>query len=166
LGVSLVVGSAACGQGSAQAVDSSGLPTNRPVTEGDLQAFEVTHLVYPGSRLLTRVGADQTPTRPGEEPNPAYIGAILVATATSTQLYAWYDRQLTAKGYEPAPDYRLSSESSGQAWQIHKRLQVQVGVFTPAGVPPAAAGEQNPAGPGQIVYEALLVGYPPGLPDD
>jgi hypothetical protein len=44
-------------------------------------------------------------------------------------------------------------------------VQVQVGVFDPAALR-AATGMNVPAQPGVITYEAVIVGYPPGLPKD
>lgn len=143
--------------------DGSGLPADRPVKQADLLRYPQAHLYYPGSQLVKTVGADQTPTHPGEEPNPAYLGAILTVAASPPQLYDWYGRQLGGRGYVPAIDYRPSTQVSGQAWQSHHRLQVQVGVFDPVRLQ-ADQGIRVAVPPGTVVYEVILVGYPPGLP--
>jgi len=160
---------AACGSGSPSPatprLDASGLPVGQPVTQAEVARFPESRLQYPGSTVVRQVGASQTPTQPGEEPNPAYTGAILTAEATPSQLYAWYGAQLKARGFVPAVDYRPGSQTSGRAWQIHHRVQVQVGVFNPTFLRPDL-GIDVTLRPGDIAYEAVLVGYPPGLPKD
>lgn len=154
---------AGCHSSSQPSTDASGLPVDRPVRQTDLLRYPEVHLYYPGAHLVKTVGADQTPTRPGEEPNPAYIGAILTVAANPAQLYEWYGQQLNRQGFDSTVDFRPSTQVSGQAWQSHRRLQVQVGVFDPLRL----QGDQGvsvavPAG--TIVYEVILVGYAPGLP--
>jgi hypothetical protein len=85
------------------------------------------------------------------------------AVASPRQLYAWYSHQLAASGFTPAADYRPATEISGQAWQRHQRLEVQVGVFDPRGLQNSTGLAAVPP-PGGVVYEEVLVGYPPGLP--
>jgi hypothetical protein len=133
------------------------------VTRADLRVRPESHLFFPGSTIVAHVGADQTPTRAGEEPNPAYIGAVLIVGATSSQLYAWYGSRLQPRGFRPVTDYRLASQTSGRAWQIHHREQVQVGVFDP-GLLKIDGRSSVVVAAGSIVYELDLVGYPPGLP--
>lgn len=148
---------------SARHVDASGLPTNRPVLRSDLTGFSESRLRYPGSHLVMAVGADQSPTRPGEEPNPAYVGGIYTVRATAAQLYQWFQVELSHDGFSPAADFRPSTETSGQAWQRFRRLQVQVGVLDPQRLR-ADQGVELTLPQGAIAYEELLVGYPPGLP--
>jgi hypothetical protein len=156
---------AACGPQPSPRTDTSGLPVDRPVTVADLARIPVGRLFFPGSTQVKPLGASQTPTRPGEEPNPAYSGAILVVVAAPEQMFAWYQSQLAGRGFRPADYYRLADQTSGQAWQIHHRVQVQVAVLDPAlleqqqGVSVAVHSDE-------IVYEAIVVGYPPGLPKD
>lgn len=154
-----------CSSAPLRSTDPSGLPTNRPVARADLLAIGGARLFYPSSTIVRRVGADQTPTSPGQEPNPAYTGAILTARATPDQLYAWYGSQLRARGFDPANAYRPASQTSARAWQIHHRLQVQVGVFDPGRLA-MDQGLVVPVPMGAVVYEMTLVGYPPGLPRD
>jgi hypothetical protein len=136
-----------------------------PVTRADLLKFPASRIVFPNSRLLRTVGADQTPTKPGEEPNPAYVGAILVAPTTPSHLYSWYDAALSDRGFRPATDFRLATQVSGQAWQSHRRKQVQIGVYDPALVR-SETGIDVVVPPGSVAYEEVFVGYPPGLPKD
>jgi hypothetical protein len=135
----------------------------RPVTEADLLGYPEARLYFPGSHLVKVVGADQSPTHPGEEPNPAFVGAILTVAATPSRLYDWYGTWLAGRGFTPATDYRPSTQTSGLAWQSHRRLQVQVGIFDPKRLESDQGLSVN-SPPGTIVYEELLVGYPPGLP--
>jgi hypothetical protein len=66
-------------------------------------------------------------------------------------LLAWYDQQLTARGYQRAAYYRPSDQDAGGAWTIpQSREQVQVGVYAPS----AGVGVV-----GSTVYEELLVSY-------
>jgi hypothetical protein len=123
------------------------------------------HLYLPGSTVLRPVGATQTPTHRGEEPNPAYTGAILTASASPAALYAWYAAALAARGYTAATPFPPATEISARAWQLHHRIQVQVGVINPA-LLHQDAGLSVSLRPGSIAYEAVLVGYPPGLPRD
>ncbi len=106
---------------------------------------------------------DQTPTHPGEEPNPAFTGAILVASTTPAALYRWYGTALDEHGFRPAPDFRPADQTSGQAWQRQTRLEVQVGVFNPVLLRQGRGVAVN-LQPGQVAYEAVVVGYAPGLP--
>jgi hypothetical protein len=157
------LGWTACGGPSAVKVDASGLPTNQPVTRSELQHFPESHLFYPGSTMVRQIGANQTPTSPGEEPDAAYTGAILTAPVSSTALFVWYATMLNGRGFTAAISHRLSTQTAGQAWQRHRRLQVQVGVFDPAALE-AATGIRVAVPSGTVVYESILVGYRPGLP--
>jgi hypothetical protein len=120
-------------------------------------------LRFPHSELVKVVGMDQTPTHPGEEPNPAFTGGILTATTTPAALYRWYESALDRLGFAPAPDFRPGDQTSGQAWQLHHRLEVQVGVFDPALLRDDARVKVT-LDSGRLAYEAVVVGYPPGLP--
>ena len=112
---------------------------------------------------MKSVGMDQTPNGDPQDPDPAYTGAILIAKTTSGELFAWYDSALTRKGFVPAPYFRPGDQTSGKAWQLHHRLQVQVGVFDPV-LLHASTGISARLSRGEIVYQAVLVGYLPGLP--
>ena len=142
---------AACGA-APPAVDGLGLPLHRPVTEQQLRHHRQSALLYPGSRPIRQVGADEH-AHPGDhEPDPAYAGVRATATVPAATLMAWYDQQLTARGYSRAAYYRPSDQNAGAAWTIpHSREQVQVGVYT---APSADVGTV-----GSTVYEQLLVSY-------
>jgi hypothetical protein len=156
---------AGCGGSAGVKIDASGLPTNRPVTQSDILRFPESHLYYPGSGVMRLVGASQSPTHPGEEPNTAYSGALLTAHTSPGSLFAWYQKTLATQGYTPATYYRLSSQTAGRAWQRHRRLQVQVAIYDPANLK-ADIGISVAPQTGTVVYEEVLVGYPPGLPKD
>jgi hypothetical protein len=141
------------------AVDAFGLPVGRPITRHELLAHRVSHLFYPGSTLVHDVGADQTPNEKGEEPNPAYAGAILTAAASPAALYAFYRGQLEARGFHMVNDYHLASQVSGQAWEVDQRVQVQIGVFDPA-LLSADQHIRTAVAPGRLIHEEVLVGYP------
>jgi hypothetical protein len=104
------------------------------------------------------VGSNQIPRPQEGEPDPAYAGAILTAAVTADQLYAFYDRELIARGFHSVIDYRLSSQVSGQAWEVDQRVQVQVGIYDPARLK-QDQGISTAPGPGTLVYEVALVGY-------
>jgi hypothetical protein len=143
--------------------DDSGLPVDRPVTRSPLRRLAVAHLRFPGSVLVKAVGMDQTPTRSGEEPNPAFTGGIFAAFTTPAGLYAWYGSAIEHAGFAPAPDFRPADQVSGQAWEIHHRLELEVGVFDPS-LLREDTGVVVDLKRGQLAYEAVVVGYPPGLP--
>ncbi len=130
-----------------------------------MAAHSESHLYYPGSKVVRLVGSNQIAKTFEPEPDPAYAGAILTATATAAQLYAFYDQQLRAKGFYTEPDYHLSSEVSGRTWEIDQRVQVQVGIFDPALLEEDENIATSP-GPGGLVYEVILVGYPKHPADD
>jgi hypothetical protein len=148
---------AACSS-AADGVDSFGLPLGQPITRSELLVHDESHLFYAGSTVIRRIGADQTPNQRGEEPNPAYAGAILTAPVTPGQLYAFYGKELTARGFHMVKDYHLSSQVSGEAWEVDRRVQVQIGVFDP-GLLQADEGVRTAMGPGRLAYEEVLVGY-------
>ncbi len=148
----------ACGGSTAGNVDAFGLPVGQPITRGELLAHDESHLFYPGSTLLREIGSNQTPNPNGEEPNPAYAGAILTASVTAGGLYAFYGRELRARGFHMVNDYRLSSQVSGEAWEVDQRVQVQVGIFDPRRLE-ADQGIVADVGPGRLAYEEVLVGY-------
>jgi hypothetical protein len=155
------VGLTACSSGASgttDRVDGFGLPVGQPITRAELATHAESHLFYPGSTVVRSVGSNQIANPAAGEPDPAYAGAILTVSATSDQLYAFYDQQLLAKGYHSVTDYRLSSQVSGQAWEVDQRVQVQVGIFDPA----LLQQDQNittATQPGELVYEVVLVGY-------
>jgi hypothetical protein len=141
---------AACGA-PPSAVDGLGLPLNKPVTEQQLRDHPQASLLFPGSRVTRRIGADEH-AHPGDsEPDPAYAGVLATAQVAEASLIAWYDQQLTARGYRRAAYYRASDQDAGAAWTIpHSREQVQVGVYAPsAGVSVV----------GSTLYEEQLVSY-------
>jgi hypothetical protein len=156
---------AGCGGSPGVKLDASGLPTNRPVSRSEIRRFPESHLYYPGSVVLRMVGASQTPTHPGEEPNTAYSGAVLTARTSPGSLFAWYQATLAGRGYTPATYYRLSSQTAGRAWQRRRRLQVQVAIYDPAALK-ADLGITVAPPAETVVYEEVLVGYAPGLPRD
>ena len=159
----LAVSLASCAPSSA-ATDRLGLRLRHPVTEQQLRAHPESALLYPQSRLIRRVGADEH-QQPGErEPDPGYAGVLATTSATAALLLGWYDQQLTARGYIRGPYYLPSNQVAGGAWTIPRsREQIQVGIYSPAASPAAEA----PAG--AITYEEILVNYrvtgpPLGLP--
>lgn len=133
------------------------------MTRSELTRLPEAALRFPHSKLVKIVGMDQSPTHPGEEPNPAFSGAILTASTTPAALYSWYESALDRLGFAPTLDFRPSDQTSGHAWQLHHRLEVQVGVFDPKLLRDDARISIT-LRPGRLAYEAVVVGYPPGLP--
>jgi hypothetical protein len=131
-----------------------GLPLNTPVTEHELAARPESTLLYPGSRLARRIGADERAQPGGGEPDPAYAGGIATAPVTVTALLTWYDHALTARGYVPATYYRPANQVHGAAWTVpNSREQIQVGIF-------ASTSDTASSTPdGDLAYEELLVNY-------
>ena len=139
-------------------VDDFWLPVGQPITRAELAAYRESHLFYPGSKVIRSIGSNQI-SRPSEpEPDPAYTGAILTARVTADQLYAFYEHALSPQGFHTVNDYRLSSQVSGRAWEVDQRVQVQVGIFDPAMLEEDQKIATAP-GPGDLVYEMVLVGY-------
>ena len=153
----------ACAGNAPATTDASGLPVNRPVKRSDLASREEAKLRFPGSVLIKAIGMGQTPTKSGDEPNPAFTGAILEVHATASQLYDFYGSSLERSGFTPTRYFLPADQTSGQAWQFQHRLQVQVGVFDPTLLRSEGGLAVHP-GPGELVYESVLVGYAPGLP--
>ncbi|MFL6136463.1 MAG: hypothetical protein ACJ74O_01505 [Frankiaceae bacterium] len=137
----------ACSKGDATAVDALGLPVHRPVTKAELRAHGDLLVLAPGSRVVRRVGMDESKPPGADEPDPAFAGTIAVAPMRADALHAWYDSWLVALGYQRAPYYRASDQVAGWAWTApHGNEQVQVAVYRPG----------NGAG---VRYEELLVDY-------
>jgi hypothetical protein len=142
--------------------DGLGLPLRHPVTQQELRQHAESALMYPGSRPLQRIGADEHPQPAEHEPDPAYAGVVASADVAAATLVEWYDRILVARGFRRAAYYRPSNQVAGGAWTIpNSREQIQVGVYAP-GLAPAGALPH-----GQLTYEELLVNYrvtgpPPG----
>jgi hypothetical protein len=142
---------AACGPPQAS-VDALGLPLHQPVRLQQLRLHPQSSLLFPGSRLIRQIGADEHDHPGGDEPDPAYAGVLATATVPGATLMAWYDQHLTARGYRRAAYYRPSDQDAGGAWTIpHSREQVQVGVYA---APSAGVGIV-----GSTMYEELLVSY-------
>jgi hypothetical protein len=142
---------AACSSPQAS-VDGLDVPLHKPVSEQQLRRLPQSSVLFPGSTVSRRIGSDEH-AHPGDhEPDPAYAGVRATATVPAATLMAWYDQQLTARGYRRAPYYRPSDQGAGGAWTIpNSREQVQVGVY--------AAPSAGAADAGVIVYEELLVSY-------
>jgi hypothetical protein len=162
-----VAGCSASSSGAPTGVDAFGLPLRQPVTQAELRAHGESRLLYPGSRVASRVGSDER-ARPGlGEPDPAYAGAVAVARATPAALYAWYDRRLVGQGWRRAAYYRTSEQVTGRAWTVARGTeQVQVAVYAPgSGVGRRLLGA---APRGRVAYEEVLVDYrvtgPPPAP--
>jgi hypothetical protein len=135
-----------------------GVPTNKAITQLELSSHPEAQLRYPGSLVVKVVGSNEIATR-DSEPDPAYIGAVLTTTATAAQLYAWYARWLTGRGYHQVTYYLMSDQRSGVAWRAPGgREQVQIGVFDTTGL--ADQQHINAVAPsGGVVYEQAFVGY-------
>lgn len=150
-GVLAVAAVTGCGAGSG--LDALGVPLHRPVSQRELAGLPEARLLYPGSVVRRHVGADEHAQPGAAEPDPAYVGTVAVAPATPQRLHAWYDRQLTRRGFRAAPFYRASDQLQGWAWTAPDRIeQVQV-ALTAAGPVPAASP------PGGSTYEVFVVDY-------
>lgn len=150
----LCLGIAACSSNNGSAVDSLGIPENHPVTQAELRRLPESALLYPGSRLVRRIGSDEHAQRNDHEPDPAYAGVVAVAAVSASALLDWYAGQMQRRGYHPAAYYRLATQSDGRAWTIPgTREQIQVAVYADART---VAGDV-PAG--KLAYEELLVNY-------
>jgi hypothetical protein len=134
--------------------DGLGLTLRQPVTQDDLRAHPESALLYPGSHMVRRIGADEHRQAGEHEPDPAYAGVIASTTVSVATLLGWYDRQLTASGYFRAAYYRPSNQVAGSAWTIpHSREQVQVGIYASGAAP---SGDVRRGG---VIYEEMLVSY-------
>ncbi len=123
-------------------------------TEKQLRAKPESSLLYPGSRAVRRVGADEHPQTDGAEPDPAFAGVIATASTSAGALLEWYSKAMVARGYRPATYYRLANQVDGRAWSIpHTREQVQVAIYR------ADAGVAGAVAAGMIAYEEILVDY-------
>lgn len=144
---------AGCGGGT-PGVDNMGLPLHQPVTEHEMLARPESRLLYPGSRLTRRIGADEHRQPGGGEPDPAYAGVIATTAASVTALLSWYEHSLSSRGYRRATYYRPANQVNGAAWTVpNGREQIQVGIF--ASTSPVAGSVRT----GDLVYEELLVSY-------
>lgn len=146
---------AGCGGGTAAPrYDRLGLPLNRPVTQQQVRRLTEASLLYPGSVVVRPIGMDERKQAGEHEPDPAYAGNIAVAPASADLVLAWYDRQLTARGYRPATYYKLAGQSTGGAWTAPgSREQMQVGIYAPGNATP------GPVPAGHVGYEAVVVNY-------
>lgn len=144
----------ACGGNTAPRFDRLGLPLDRPVTQQEVRRLPEAALLFPGSTVVRAIGSDERKQAGAHEPDPAFAGTIAVAPAAAATLLAWYDHQLTARGYREATYYKLAGQATGRAWTAPGgREQVQVGVYAPGSTAPGAVPR------GATGYEALVVNY-------
>ncbi|HET9188150.1 MAG TPA: hypothetical protein VFN80_09360 [Acidothermaceae bacterium] len=141
--------------GARRETDALGLSLSKPVTRQLLQDRPESALLYPGSRAVRKVGADEQAQPGGEhEPDPAYAGSVATASVDAASLFAWYSTQLGARGYQPATYYPLSTQVEGRAWTIpHTKDQIQVAVYRDG------QGPARQVSIGAIEYEEILVAY-------
>ncbi|MDQ1748596.1 MAG: hypothetical protein QOD07_2859 [Frankiaceae bacterium] len=145
---------AGCGGGTAPRLDKLGLPLDRPVTQQEVRRLPDASLRYPGSAVVRVVGSDERKQVGEHEPDPAFAGAVAIAPVSVDVLLAWYDHQLTARGYRRATYYKLAGQPTGRAWTAPgNREQVQVGVYA------AGSAATGPVPAGHVGYEAILVNY-------
>jgi hypothetical protein len=151
--VALAVAASAVGCRPGAETDGLGLPLRQPVTQDELRAHPESALLYPGSRTVRVIGADEHRQAGEHEPDPAYAGVVASTTVSVGTLLGWYDGQLTARGYSRAAYYRPANQVTGGAWTLpHSREQVQVGIFASA----APGGDVHR---GEVIYEEMLVSY-------
>jgi hypothetical protein len=75
----------ACGVAQ-PSVDGLGLPLHQPITEQQLRHHPQASLLFPGSRVIRRIGADER-AQPGDsEPDPAYAGVLATAQVPEAPL--------------------------------------------------------------------------------
>ncbi len=157
LTAALCMGASVCitACGAHRTADALGLPLSKPVSRQAIEDRPESSLLYPGSRLMTKVGADEQAQPGGEkEPDPGFAGEVAAAAVDPTALLDWYSAQMAERGYQSATYYPLSTQSEGRAWTIpHTKDQIQVAVYR-AGEGPV---RQLPAG--SIEYEEILVDY-------
>jgi len=68
-----------------------------PVTQDDLAKRPEAHMFYPGSRVLETRGQNEQLTEGGTR--IAEVTTDLSVDAQADQIYSWYLRELTAKGW-------------------------------------------------------------------
>jgi hypothetical protein len=152
--VTAAAGAGCEGGRNAPRFDRLGLPLDRPVTQQEVRRLPDASLRYPGSAVVRAVGSDERKQAGEHEPDPAFAGTVAIAPASVDALLAWYDHQLTARGYRRATYYKLAGQSTGRAWTAPgNREQVQVGVYG------AGAAPTGPVPAGHVGYEAILVNY-------
>lgn len=150
----------ACAGHPSAARDHFGLPIERPILHSDVAAHREARLAYPGSQMVRLVGSDQTAQSRGDEPDPAYSGAVYTVAATPSQLYRWYAAWLLRHHYRPVTYYRQTDQPSGVAWQVSAGPeQVQIAVFDPRLL--TASTRITAWAPAHgLIYEEVLVAYP------
>ena len=94
----------------APATDRDGLPTG-PVTYRFVDSRPEAHLVYPGATVLASTGTTESSDPLEGLKNSAFAGAVLVTRDPPDQVYAWYQKQLSARGWKP---YQLAALLSTQ----------------------------------------------------
>jgi hypothetical protein len=152
--VVVAVAVAGCGGTAAPRVDHFGLRLDRPVTLQELRRVPETAMLYPGSTVVRSIGMDEHQQAGEHEPDPAFAGSIAVAAATADTLLAWYDEQLTSRGYRHATYYQLAGQTTGRAWTAPgDREQLQVGIYAPA------SSVVGPVPAGHVGYEVVFVNY-------
>ena len=95
-----------------------------------LQQLPEGHLFYPGAVVLGTGGRDYEWGIWGS--NPAISGYLLGANASPREIEAFYDRELTARGWEISNTAIVvgTNEISGAAWR-RDQLAIQLAILRP-----------------------------------
>jgi hypothetical protein len=110
-------------------VDSAGLPKGA-ITYRYLASRPESHIVFPGSTLVRRLGGDELNALGGG--SAGFAGGIFSTGASGDAIYSWYDGQLIGHGWRFREISALTTETSARAYVRGSREYITVGIDDPA----------------------------------
>ncbi|GAA1231770.1 hypothetical protein [Oryzihumus leptocrescens] len=117
----------------------------RHPTVDELRTAPGTTLVYPGATLYVRA---DTPGEFGVDGgNPAALKVLACAGAPASQVIAWFDQALTARGWTRLPGHMILSDEAtdGVDWSLGAR-RFNLTLLNAAYTDRLAAGTGHPTG--------------------
>jgi hypothetical protein len=152
----LIAGPGRVNSTSGLQLDAHGLPLGS-VSYEFIRARWEGQLTYPGSTMFSPFGGGES-HQPGAGEQAAFVGGILLTTASADEVYSWYKATLTARGWTYAGTAPSGSgEVSAQGLVRGVREVFVVGIDDPR-LLKDVIGRTPP--PGLTVYEYSYTIWP------
>lgn len=101
--------------------------TNAPLERSDLEADAAFSMRMPGADELARVGSGRLFTLEGEK--PPFAGHIYGTSATSADVYQFYERELARLGWQPqTPPYPSSTVELENRLSCKRKLEFRLAI--------------------------------------
>lgn len=135
------------------AIDAHGIPV--VPSYAYMRAQPLSHLTYPGARLVQRFGGGESRPFLASQTNVAFAGGIYLAKASPTQIYAWYRSQMLARHWSVYKPLGATTFLSDQGYTLPPRQSLVIAMDDPSALH-STLGYPIPTGGTLFEYNYLI----------